>query len=253
MIYLIYGFVGLIAGGIINALSDDLPARRKPALPHCYNDKCSHTYGPAGWLAIGRYLFNGGKCPECGIPERLRPILTEVSTALILGLLPLFISDQPHLAITAFYLCVLILIIVIDMEHKLILHVVTFPSTAIAILGLSWLLPDNNMRLAAVGALAGFGFFFILFWIGERVFGAGALGFGDVTLSMTMGAMLGFALIFPTLIIGILLGGILSGALLVLRIVNRESYIPYGPFLAVAGMIMLIWGQQIIDWYWSVS
>lgn len=253
MIYLIYGFIGLIAGGIINALSDDLPARRKPALPHCYNDKCSHTYGLSGWLAVGRYLFYGGKCPDCGEPERLRPVLTEISTAAALGLLPLFITDQPHLVITALYLCILILIIVIDMEHKLILHVVTFPSTVIAILALSWLLPDNNLSSAAVGALAGFGFFFTLFWIGERIFGAGALGFGDVTLSMTMGAMLGFSLIFPTLIIGILLGGILSGTLLLLRVVNRESYIPYGPFLAIAGMIMLVWGQQIMDWYWSVS
>ncbi|MEM8863002.1 MAG: A24 family peptidase, partial [Chloroflexota bacterium] len=121
MIYLILALIGLVCGGIINALADDLPARRRPSLPHCYAEKCQYVYGPAGWLAIGRYLFYGGKCPECGAPERLRPILTELATAIILGLLPLFINDLMHLIITAFYLCVLILIIVIDVEHKLIL------------------------------------------------------------------------------------------------------------------------------------
>ena len=253
MIYLIFAIVGLLMGGVINLLADDLPARRMPSLPHCYADKCIHVYKPTGWLAIGRYLFHGGKCPACGEPERKRPIITELATALTWGLLPLFIStaDLPRFLVIGLYLSILILVIVIDIEHRLILHVVTVPTTVIAILGLSWFLPDNNIPLAALGALIGFVIFFFFFWVGERFFGAGALGFGDVTLSMTMGAMLGFRFIFATLIIGILLGGVLSGLLLLFRVVNRNSYIPYGPFLAIAGMIMLVWGQPILDWYFG--
>jgi leader peptidase (prepilin peptidase)/N-methyltransferase len=222
-------------------------------MPHCYARKCEHRYVTSGWLSIDRYLFHGGKCPTCGEPERRRTTLTEVASAIIWGTLPLFVptSNLPAFLIIGLYLSILLLIIVIDVEHKLILHVVTVPTTLIAILGLSWFLPDNNIRMAALGALTGFIFFFTLFWIGERFFGQGALGFGDVTLSMTMGAMLGFPMIIATLVIGILLGGILSGLLLVTRIVNRSSYIPYGPFLAIAGMIMLVWGQPILDWYFS--
>ena len=253
MIYLIFTIVGLLVGGIINLLADDLPARRWPSLPHCYSDKCNYRYGPAGCLSIGRYLFYGGQCPACGVPERRRPIITELGTALTWGALPLFlpVTDLPRFLVIGFYLSILILVIVIDVEHRLILHIVTFPTTLIAILGLSWFLPDNNIPLSALGALIGFVIFFIFFWIGERFFGAGALGFGDVTLSMTMGAMLGFRFIFATLIIGILLGGVLSGLLLLFRVVNRNSYIPYGPFLAIAGMVMLVWGQPILDWYFS--
>ncbi|MFT5193991.1 MAG: leader peptidase (prepilin peptidase)/N-methyltransferase [Cellvibrionaceae bacterium] len=257
MIYLIYAFVGLIIGliigGVINLLADDLPARRSPSLPHCHADECRHRYSPKGWLALGRFLLYGGQCPTCEQPERKRPIIIELVTALTWGLLPLFVStvNLAEFLIIGVYLSILILVIVIDVEHKLILHVVTVPTTLIAILGLSWFLPDNNLQLAALGAVTGFVMFFFFFWIGERFFGAGALGFGDVTLSMTMGAMLGFKLIIPTLVIGILIGGILSGLLLVFRIVNRNSYVPYGPFLATAGMIMLVWGEPILEWYFS--
>ena len=253
MTYLIFALIGLLLGGVINLLSDDLPARRSPSLPHCHADSCTHRYTPSGWLAIGRYLFHRGKCPTCGEPERKRPILVEVANALIWGLLPLAVptSNLPAFLIIALYLTILLLVIVIDMEHKLILHVVTVPTTLAAILLFSWFLPDITIRSAALGALTGFLIFFVFFWIGERFFGQGALGFGDVTLSMTMGGMLGFPFIIPALVIGILLGGILSGLLLMTRLVNRNSYLPYGPYLAIAGMIMLVWGQPILDWYFS--
>lgn len=251
MIYLIWTLIGLIVGGIINVLADDLPERRMPSIPHCHSETCDYRYSPAGWLAIFRWIFYGGKCPKCGTAERARPIITEVATATTFGLLPLLIADPMQRPIIAFYLAVLILIIVIDMEYRLILHVVTVPVTLLAILGLSWFLPENNIPLAALGALTGFIFFYILYWLGNRFYGQGALGFGDVTLSMTMGAMLGLTFIVPTLIIGILIGGVLSSLLLITRIANRSSYIPYGPFLALAGMIMLIWGRPILNWYFG--
>ncbi len=251
MNYLIWTLIGLITGGVINLLSDDLPERRMPSIPHCHSETCDHRYSPLGWLAIFRWAVYRGKCPECGTPERTRPIITEVATATTFGLMPLLIADPIPRAIIAFYLAVLILIIVIDMEYRLILHVVTVPVTLIAIFGLSWMLPENNMRLAGLGAVVGFLFFYVLYWLGNRFYGQGALGFGDVTLSMTMGAMLGFSFIVPTLIIGILIGGVLSSLLLLTRIANRSSYIPYGPFLALAGMIMLIWGRPILNWYFG--
>ena len=202
-------------------------------------------------MAVSRWIVYRGKCPECGTAERIRPIITEVATAITFGIVPLFFSDLAEQAIIAFYLAVLILVIVIDLEHRLILHVVTFPVTLLAILAFSWFLPMNNITLAAIGAAVGFVFFFVLYWLGNRFYGAGALGFGDVTLSMTMGAMLGLTYIVPTLIMGILIGGVLSGIFLITGIINRSSYIPYGPFLALAGMIMLIWGEPIMQWYFG--
>ena len=151
------------------------------------------------------------------------------------------------LVIYSFYIAVLILVIVIDLEHRLILHVVTFPTTAFALIA-SFFLTDNNLRLALAGAVAGFIFFYLAYLLGRRLFGPGALGFGDVTLATMMGAMLGFQRIFFALVLGILLAGIFGLLALASRRASRRTYFPYGPFLAIGGITTIIWGDQIYHW-----
>ena len=189
MINLLFALIGLLTGGLINALADDLPRRTRLQRPHC--PKCGHVYSPSGWLAVGRRLWGGGRCPECGLPTRKRALLTEVSTAVLFAFLPSLITVPQDLIINTIYIAILILVIVIDMEHKLILHVVTVPATIFA-LAASFIVTDNNIKLALAGAVTGFVLFYIAFWLGQLLFGPGALGFGDVMLSMAMGAMLGF-------------------------------------------------------------
>lgn len=237
MIYLIFALIGLLVGGVINILSDDLPARKRPEFPS----------NPINWLVTLRTLLGRDGDNE----RRTRDITTELSTAALFAVLPAIEPAMPELATVAFYCAVLILIIIIDLENRLILHVVTFPTTLIAII-LSFLnLANPSWRSAALGALAGFLIFYIFYLVGQWTFGPGALGFGDVTLSMTMGAMLGLEYIIFALILGILIGGVVSLFLVLSRRFGMRSYIPYGEFLAVAGMIMLLWGEEIVHWYLS--
>jgi prepilin signal peptidase PulO-like enzyme (type II secretory pathway) len=243
---LLFFVIGLLAGGLINVLADDLPARVWPRLPHC--PQCGHIYGPAGWLAIGRRL-TGGACPECGLATRRRALLVEVGTAATFALLPWFIEPELDLVIYSLYVAILILVIVIDIEHRLILHIVTVPTTLIAMV-VSVPLSQSSIWLALVGAALGFALFFLAFLLGKRLFGSGALGFGDVMLAMMLGAMVGLQIIF-VLILAILLGGLYGLAGLLSGRLGRGSYFAYGPFLAVAGIIMIIWGSQFLDWYLS--
>lgn len=244
MLNVLFAVIGLLTSGAINILADDLPARVRPRPPHC--PRCGYVYGPSGWLAIGR-VIQGGTCPECGLPTRRRAITVEIGSLLLFATLPWLIMPAVDLIIYSVYIAVLILVIVIDLEHRLILHVVTFPTTAFALVG-SFFLTDNNLRLAIVGAVAGFIFFYLAYLLGKRLFGAGALGFGDVTLATMMGAMLGFQRIFFALVLGILLAGIFSLLALASRRASRRTYFPYGPFLAIGGITMIIWGDQIYHW-----
>jgi prepilin signal peptidase PulO-like enzyme (type II secretory pathway) len=248
MLSLIMAVIGLLVGGLINVLADDLPDRVSPELPHC--PRCGHIHSPSSWLAVAR-LFQGGACPSCGMRTRRRAILAELSTALIFALMPLWIASPLDLAIYCIYMAVLILIVIIDLEHRLVLHVVTFPTTLLAIAG-SYVLADNSIRLALVGAAVGFLLFLLVFWVGQRLFGPGALGFGDVTLAMMMGAMLGFHRILFALILGIFLAGFWSLLALITRRMSRRTYFAYGPFLAIGGMVMLVWGTRLVDWYTSL-
>jgi leader peptidase (prepilin peptidase) / N-methyltransferase len=245
MVSFLLAVVGLLVGGLINVLADDLPDRVSPELPHC--PRCGHIYGPASWLAVAQ-LLQGGACPACGKRTRGRALLVETFTAAVFALMPGLITSPVDLAIYCIYMAVLILVIVIDLEHRLVLHIVTLPATLFA-LAASNLLSDNSFRLALVGAAAGFVLFLVVYWIGHRLFGSGAFGFGDVTLAMTMGAMLGFHRVLFALLLGIVLAGLWSLLALLTRRMSRRSYFAYGPFLAVSGMAMIVWGTAVLNWY----
>lgn len=242
---LIFALIGLLVGGLLNVLADDLPARIRPKRPHC--PKCDHVYGPTKWLAVGR-LLQGGKCPDCGLPTRRRAIWLEIGTALTFAALPSFIEPGLDLVIYTFYAAVLLLVIVIDIEHRLILHIVTFPTTVIALLA-SLVLSDNSIVSAVLGAAISYGFFYLAYVLGRRFFGAGAFGFGDVTLAMTMGAMFGIHRVIFALVLGVLLGGVWSVVGLATGRMSRFSYFAYGPFLAIGGLVTLIWGNAFLEWY----
>ncbi len=242
---LIFAFAGLITGGVINVLADDLPARVQPTSPHC--TQCGHRYDASRWLALGR-LLRGGRCPQCRSVVGRRPIVVEIVTMVIFAVLPSLIGDPVDLLFAAAYIAILILIIVVDLEHRLILHVVTIPSTLLALAG-SIFISGNSLVLALLGAGLGFVVFFCLYWLGQQLFGPGALGFGDVTLSMTLGAMVGFPYVVFALVMGIILGGLISFALIVSGRLSMRSYVAYGPFLAMAGIVTVVWGEKILAWY----
>ena len=243
LLNLLFALIGLILAVVINVLADDLPMRIRPLPPHC--PRCAHIHKPAHWLGLVRR-----QCPKCALPVRRRVIWVEIGTTLLFALLPSLIPELRNLIINSFYIAVLILVIVIDLEHKLILNVVTFPITAVALASSFIVTNDqNNIQLAAAGAVFGLIIGYILYGFGALVFGAGAFGYGDVKLAMAMGAMMGLHRIPFALIMGIVLGGVISLLLLVTRLVSRRDALPYGQYLATGGIIMLIWGVQIFEWY----
>ena len=243
MLNLLFALIGLLLAIVINVLADDLPLRIRPLAPHCPH--CAHIHQPIHWLGIIRR-----QCPECGQPVRWRVILVEVGTTALFALLPALIPEPINLIVNSFFIAVLILVIVIDLEHKLILNVVTFPVTAVA-LAASFIVTNdqNNIFLAATGAILGLVIGYILYGFGSLISGAGAFGMGDVKLAMAMGAMMGLHRIPFALIIGIVVGGVVSLLLLMTRLVSRRDALPYGQYLATGGIIMLIWGVQIFEWY----
>ena len=92
--------------------------------------QCGHVHAGLGVLAIGR-----SQCAHCAAPGRKRGWMVEVGTAVLFAVLPSLIPEPRNLIVNSIHIAILILIIVIDLEHKLIFNVVTFPATALALLG----------------------------------------------------------------------------------------------------------------------
>jgi leader peptidase (prepilin peptidase) / N-methyltransferase len=288
MIEILAVILGLLAGGLVNVLADDLPFRRNLGLP-TYPDGTPRPI--SAWLGIMAFLLGQR---EAAIPQpdasRARPFyneqgeilhtptklswrypLTELLTIVLTVLtvranLPGMTSLQ--LALYFVYMAVFALIIVIDMEHRLILFVVIIPSIILAILdALTLYQVGPNIRDALSGAGTGFGIFFLLY-LGGFAFNymmakiqnralPTAFGYGDVMMITFSGALLGFADVLVALFITIFLGAI--GAILYLfgkRIFgggySAFTAIPYGPYIVVATIIMLLYSEivrcAIWDW-----
>jgi leader peptidase (prepilin peptidase)/N-methyltransferase len=244
-VFVIYALIGLIVGGIVNLLADVLPDRRKKvATPTC--PACGQPRSAIQSLAVIAFLTGKRQCPSCGRPIAVRNLIVELALAALFALLYNFYSEQLiKLVLASFFTSVLLLVTVTDFEHRLIPDRAIIPAIAIAAL-VSPLWFGPGWYLALVGAAIGYGFFWLTVQLGDRFLGPGAMGWGDVKLAAFVGLITGVPGIIITLVLTIIAGGLISLVLLLTRIVNLRSGIPYGPFICLGGFITMLYGQQIM-------
>jgi leader peptidase (prepilin peptidase)/N-methyltransferase len=241
----LYALIGLAVGGLINLLADVLPHRgKKISTPTC--PACGQPRSAIQALAVLAFLTGKRNCPSCGRPIARRNPVVEIATAALFALLySIYETDLLKLALASFFTAVLMLITVTDFEHRMIPDRAIFP----AILGAALVSPlwfGPGWWLAFVGGAIGYGFFWLVAWLGRKFVGPGAMGQGDVTLAGFVGLITGFPGIITALVITIIAGGIISLVLLATRVVNMRSGIPYGPFICLGGFITMIYGQQLM-------
>lgn len=238
---ILYAIVGLIVGGLLNALADTLPSKGRIRPPFC-----QHCLAPRpwlSWLATPAYVLGRRDCAQCGAPIPTRNIIVELSTASTFGYLMAEYGLTGHMLLLSIYLAVFILVIVIDIEHRLVLNRVIFPAILLALVAGPFT-PGLNWKLMLVGGLVGFGVFYVIALIYP-----GGMGAGDVKLAAFIGLITGFPDVFLAIIVAILAGGLASLILVLTRTRSTRDYIPYGPFLVIGGVFTLLWGQPLVDSY----
>jgi len=234
-----YSLLGLLTGAFLNLAADELPQRRTLRSPRC--PYCGQNHLPPEWIAVFSFLLWRGRCQHCRAPLSLRRPLLELGTMLAFAFLWERYGPTPLLLLFTFYICILFLVLVIDLEHRLILNVVILP--AILVAGIGGSLSLGPLR-ALAGGLIGFVSFYLI-----ALARKGGMGGGDVKLAAFIGLATGFPSIIVALLIAILAGGATALLLVLTRIKGLKSYIPYGPFLVVGGLVALIYGPQIVAWY----
>ncbi len=209
--------------------------------PHCTH--CQAQHRPIAWLATSGYVLGRGRCAACG--ERLAPrgVLTELATALAFALILARYDLTGHMLLLSAYVAILILVTVIDLEHRLVLNRVIGPAILLALLA-SPFTPDLGWKKALVGGLFGFFFFYVI-----AMLKPGAMGAGDVKLAAFIGLITGFPVVVVALLVTLFAGGGISLLLIITRIRSTRDYIPYGPFLVIGCIYALFWGQAAVDDY----
>jgi prepilin signal peptidase PulO-like enzyme (type II secretory pathway) len=246
-VVVLYVVLGLFTGTFLNLVADNLPHRRwildKP--------RCSHCGGEWGWLSlssVASLLLGRWRCPSCGAPHSRRWLVLELITALSFAFFWMRYGPSVQLWLVTLYACALFLIFVIDLEHRLILRVVILPAIGIAVVG-SLFYPGLGWRRALVGGALAFLFFYLVVVVGRLAFGRSAMGRGDANLAAFVGLITGFPEVILTLVITVCLGGLVSLLLVVSGTRKLQSYIPYGVFLVVGGLAMLVFHDEILSWY----
>ena len=250
LLIVIFAILGLAVGSFLNVCIDRLPSNKSIVLPPSHCEACQHKLAAKDLIPVFSYLRLRGRCRYCqaSVPRRL--FWVELATALIFAFLYWYYGLSPALGIMAFYACLFIIIFVIDLEHGLILNKVVYPAMVVALL--LALVPQPHLTLmiepgiasAALGGAIGFGIFLLI-----AIVSRGGMGWGDVKLAALIGLATGFPLVFLSIIMGAILGGIVAVALVIAKKRKRRQTIPFGPFLALAAMITLLWGSDILSWY----
>ena len=260
-----YGLLGLVLGAVINHLANVLPERRSPLQPPSCPD-CEQEAAPLQWMGLLAFIIGRRQCQGCDRPIPLRAPLVELITGLLFAYLWHRYGPSAQLGVFSFFTLVFILTAVTDLEHRLILNAVMLPAIAIAIL-LSFFRTDITYRQSLFGGLTAFilvlliylaGPLFMRFWgrMRGQTTAEVPFGFGDVTLSLFIGLAVGFPAIVFALFIGIMAGGVGAVAFILIRAFGQGRYkalsvIPYGPFLIIGGMLMMLYGPSIMAAYFG--
>ncbi len=264
LIYVIVIIVGVLAGGAVNWLADDLPHYRLPSRPR-YPDGSPRPL--VAWLGLTAFIFGRRSTPG-GATLSWRYPLVELATAGLMLLTLLVKLNSPdssplQLVFWLAYMPILVLITVIDLEHRLILFAVIIPTAVLAILDavLTPVQREPNLERALLGGALGFGVFFLMYLGGiAYVYIAGqmrgqpiseiAFGYGDVMLAAVSGLILGLESAIFAMFITVFLGA--GGALLyiIVRGLAGKRYsaftaLPYGPYLVIGTLVMLLFSSQV--------
>lgn len=211
----------------------------RSSCPHC-----GHQITALENIPVLSYLMLGGKCSACKAPISIRYPLVEVATALLSALLVwTFGSGWAGLA-TLFFGYSLLAMTMIDYDTQLLPDDLTFP--------LLWagLLVNLNgtfvpLSEAVIGAAAGYLVLWGIYWLFKLATGKEGMGYGDFKLLAALGAWLGWTMLPTIILLSSVVGALVGISLIVFAKHGREKPIPFGPYLAAAGFIALLYGTPI--------
>lgn len=209
---------------------------------------CGHQITASENIPLLSYLRLKGRCSACQAPISPRYPLVEATTALISGLVAWHFGWGLALCGALLLAWALIALAVIDFDTHLLPDAITLP---LLWLGLAFNLFGTFAPLGAavIGAMAGYLVLWSLFWLFKLATGKEGMGYGDFKLLAALGAWLGWALLPSIILLSSVVGAAVGISLIVFTRRGRDIPIPFGPYLAAAGLIALLWGHQLTAYY----
>ena len=239
--------LGLLLGSFLNVCIHRIPRGISVVSPPSACPLCDERIRWYDNIPVLSFLLLGGRCRSCRSRISWQYPLVEVAGGFLFWAAVRQSADLPAAALTFLLCSILLVIMVIDFRHHVIPDVLTLPGMVLALA--ARLISDHSFLEGAWGAAAGGGGMLLIAWIYRRVRGRQGVGGGDIKLMAAIGAFLGWRYAILILAWSFVLGAVVGVALLIARKKGRKDKVPFGPFICLATIVSLFFGEALIAWY----
>ena len=212
---------------------------------------CGHAISALENIPLLSYLVLGGKCAGCKTPISIQYPVVELFTAVISVIVAWRFGVTPQaLAALVFSWC-LIAASGIDIGHKLLPDSITLPLLWLGItLALFNVFVD--LETSVIGVICGYLSLWSIFIVFKLITGKEGMGHGDFKLLAMLGAWMGWKMLFVIVLTSSLVGALVGVTMILLKKTERGTQIPFGPYLAAAGWLSLLWGPELLQFYFRL-
>ena len=215
--------------------------------------RCPNCDSPITWwqnVPVISYLLLRGKCANCKTPISARYPIIEVATMLLSVAVAWQFGPSLQSVIGIVVTWMLIAMTMIDYDHQLLPDSLTLPMMWIGLLA-SLIPVFTDVRSAVMGAALGYMLLWSVYQLFKLITGKEGMGFGDFKLLAAIGALLGWQVVPMVILLSSLVGAVVGVSLIVLSGRDKNIPIPFGPYLAAAGWIALMWGEPLGQMYYG--
>jgi leader peptidase (prepilin peptidase)/N-methyltransferase len=211
----------------------------RSACPHC-----QHAITAIENIPVISYLFLGGKCRDCRAPISIRYPIIEMLTGLLSAIVAYYFGFDWACLGALLLTWALIALTFIDVDHQLLPDSLTLPLLWLGI-SFNFYGQFTTLEASVIGAIAGYLSLWSVYQIFKLVTGKEGMGYGDFKLLAALGAWLGWSFLPSIILLSSLVGAVVGLSLILFRRHQSDIPIPFGPYLATAGWIALVWGESI--------
>ncbi|MEK8078912.1 prepilin peptidase [Pseudomonas sp. XK-1] len=235
----------------------ELPAEARGAtfnlvLPNSKCPQCGHEIKPWENIPVLSYLFLRGKCSSCKTPISKRYPLVELTCGLLSAYIAWHFGFTWQTGGMLLLTWGLLAMSLIDADHQLLPDALVLPLLWLGLI-LNHFGLFTSLEDALWGAVAGYLSLWSVYWLFKLITGKEGMGYGDFKLLAMLGAWGGWQVLPLTILLSSLVGAVLGLIMLRLRNAETSTPIPFGPYLAIAGWIALLWGEQITSGYLQIA
>ena len=222
------------------------------ALPLSSCPHCHAAIKPHQNIPVISYILLKGRCASCNKAIAIRYPLIEILTAISSAVVAYHFGDTAQTLFALLLTWSLIALSFIDIDHQLLPDNITLPLLWLGLF-LSLFEIYTNSQTSIIGAISGYGILWTVYQTFKLATGKEGMGYGDFKLLAALGAWLGWQYLAVIILLSSMVGAVIGIILIVFTKQHHNKPIPFGPYLASAGWIALLWGNELNQLYLSYA